>query len=146
MRALIDGLEKQLKDNNEFRNCRIKAYGLSTDELPDPDMVPYINIKPRGKPRDREFFIGTTTKLYVVEPEIELHVWESSINSLREAFEACEELTERVLDFMANISAATLGVDWHEEQIESFEDDRWEQTFYYMAVILFKARLDEDYS
>ena len=131
---------------DSLRNCFIKAYGLAAGEVPDPESVPYLNIKPRTKARERMFLIGQERRIYNTEPEIEIEVWESSAGSLRDAFEKCEELTEDVLDYLSAISNASLGVDYHQEQIESYEDIRWEDTFYYMAIILMRANMDEEHT
>lgn len=142
MRALIDAIDKVFKDHSELMGVTIKSFG-PTWELPED--MPYINILPRSKERDREFIIGTDI-WYNVNPEIEIHVWEASIENLRTAFEKCEALAEKVLDILADVSVTTLDVNHHESMIETYEDNFYETNFYYMAVIVLKANQDESYT
>lgn len=143
MRALIDGIEQELKNRIELNGVKIESYG---PKYVIPESVPYINIVPRSKERDRSFVIGTSTKLYRVHPEVEIHVIQSSMKSLRAAFDKCEDLAEDVLTYLSDISATTLNVDDHQSFIEDYDGDQWEMTFYYLAVIVLRADKDESYS
>jgi hypothetical protein len=142
MRALIDAVDKALKDHPDLSGVTIQSYG-STYQIPED--VPYINVVPRSKERERQFIIGTNIQ-YDVFPEVEIHVWESSMESLREAFNKCEDLAEKVLDILADVERTTLNVNTHESQIESYEDGEWETTLFYMATIVLKTTKDESYS
>jgi hypothetical protein len=143
MKALIDALEQELKNSTVTSRVHVESFG-PTQVI--PERLPYINIVPRSKGRDRQFFIGGSIKQYDVEPEVELHVWDASMESLSKAFQKANELAEDVLDFLADVTASTLGVDWHESQIEEYNDFPWEQTNYYEVVILFKAKKQETHT
>jgi hypothetical protein len=143
MKSLIDAIEQELKNSTVTSRVHVESFG-PTQVI--PDRMPYINIVPRSKSRERQFFIGTSTKQYDVEPEVEIHVWESSMTDLSKAFEKANTLAEEILDFLADVTAATLGVDWHESQIEEYNDFPWEQTNYYEIVILFKAKKQESHT
>lgn len=142
MRALIDAVEKVFKDHPDLHGITIKSFG-PTWELPED--MPYINVLPRSKERERKYFLGSDIH-YDVTPEVEIHIWESSIEDLRTAFEKCETLAEKVLDILADVSTTTLGVNHHESMIETYEDNFYELNFYYMAVIVLKANQDESYT
>lgn len=139
MRSLIDMVEKYLGEHPAMAGVTVEAFG---DTFEIPENIPYVNILPRSKPRDRIFLIGGDP-VYNVSPEITIEVWEVSAESLRDAFEKCERLAENMLTALANLTATNLGVIVHEEQIEEFMADHWELSFYYMATILMKARMDE---
>jgi len=141
MRSLIDAIEKVLSEHPDLSNVVVRAYG-PTYEI--PESIPYVNIIPRAKLRERQYFIGTNIS-YDVKPEVELHIWQASLDNLRTAFGKCEDLAETVLSILAGVSAATLNVHQHESSIESYEDMHYELTYYYAAVIVLKAVKDESY-
>lgn len=142
MRSYIDEIEKTLKAAPELSGTKIESYG---NKYEIPEDLPYINIVPRAKRRTRQFVIGAPI-LYNASPEVEVHVWESSVEDLRTAFDACEELTEKVLDVLSNLTAANLGVDHHESEVEQYDGGQYETTYYYEAVIVVKGRKDESYT
>lgn len=142
MRARIDALEKALKDDARLNGVHIESYG---DTSLIPEFVPYINIVPRRKERERNFVIGSDV-LYVEKPEIDLEVIESSVEGLREAFDKCEDLVETVLDVLADISSDALDVHHHESMVDEYDQGNWENSFYYRAVILWQGTKDKTYT
>ena len=142
MRARIDALEKALKDDIRLQGVYIESYG---DMSLIPEFVPYINIVPRRKERERSFVIGSDT-LYVEKPEVDLEVIESSMEGLRHAFDKCEELVEKVLDVLADISSDALDVHHHESMVDEYDQATWESSYYYRAVILWQGTKDKTYT
>lgn len=146
MRALIDGLEKQLQAFEQLRGVKVKAFGWYSDEPPHPSECPAVNIYPRGKTRERLFIMGADPE-YDVNPEIGIICWHQSIKSLRDAFEKCETLAETVQDLLAEINARnTLSAHHFETSIDEFVDFDYEQTCMYAAIIVFKATQTETHS
>lgn len=142
MRARIDALEKALKEDFRLQGVYIESYG---DTSLVPEFVPYINIVPRRKERERSFVIGSDI-LYVEKPEIDLEVIESSVESLRDAFDKCEELVEKVLNVLSDISSDTLDVHHHESMVDEYDQATWESSYYYRAVVLWQGTRDKTYT
>ena len=142
MRARIDALEKALKEDVRLQGVHIESYG---DASVIPEFVPYINIVPRRKPRERQFVIGADV-LYVEKPEVDIEVIESSVKGLREAFDKCEDLAETTLEVLADISSDALNVDHHESMVDEYDQTVWESSYYYRAVILWQGTKDKTYT
>ena len=140
MRDIVDQLRDELSRAEQMLRVKVDAYGPVTVI---PDDYPYVNILPRSKRRSRVYYLGITTKEYNTNPEIEIHVFHASTDSLREAFYRCETLAETVQALLAAVPAATFGVDYHESQIETYDQGQYERGFIYRAVILWAAKTRE---
>jgi len=137
VRAIIDGLAEWLKDHPDMGGVHIEKV-KPIDEMPLPDQIPMINIWPRAKPRERQFLIGGKQE-YNEFPEIELHFWESSMRDLYDAFCSCEALVEQTLTTLAGLDEDALNIKWREFQVDEYDGDEWESTFYYRIVVLMEG-------
>jgi hypothetical protein len=50
-----------------------------------------------------------------------------------------------VLNSLSKLTVSELGVDYHEEEIEEFEDGQYDMTFYYLAIIIMRANEDQEH-
>lgn len=142
MKAFIDELEAKLKADARLYGVKVDTYG---DKYVLPEDLPYVNILPRAKRRERSYVIGAQI-LYNVNPEVEIQCWEVSAESTRDAFDKCEALATKVLDCLADISASDLNVNSHESEIESFDGGEYQASYYYTGSILLKAGKEESYT
>ena len=146
MRAFIDQLEVELQGAEELHGVTVKAFGWYSDEVPHPNECPAVNIYPRSKERERLFLIGADPE-YNVDPEVGLICWHWSPNDLREAFERCEALAEKVQEVVAKVNARNAFNVFHfSNRIDEFVGFEYDETSMYGTIVVITARKSETHT
>lgn len=141
MRELIDALKVELNKYPELTMVRIESFG-DLEEM--PEFLPYLNINPESNNRERVPLIGGY-KVYEEFPKVVLHVWETDFESLGKAFDKCEALTETILEILAGIDKDDLGLKYHEEGIEKYDEGLYDEAFVSRATIMLEGRKQRVY-
>jgi hypothetical protein len=140
----INLLATELRKARSLQGATIAEIGNAV-EIPQVVKDGYVNILPRSKSRERVFYIGGTIKQYNVEPELEVHVWQSSVDGPGDACDLAEELAENVQDEINALSPSEIGVLWIESEIDDYDQGYYEGVFYYVVIVAVKMRVEKNY-